>query len=1004
MIHITDGQSDNILDFISIKNIIDNNHRQSLKDNLETFEFVTFADKSFSEYLGKNNRVIVPAEDKGYQEFVIEESGKTHEDSLEAQVFASASYLLLKKAKVIDPQTFAEQTATTLVSHATNGTEWRPGIIEGSGIRTMHIEKHTNPYAFLKRIATEFGLELRFRVETNGNKVTGRYVDLVEQIGQWRGREVKLGKDLLSLKRVEKTDNIFTALKGLGPDRDDGTRLEVIVEDKEALQRWGRPDPITGELQHLWDTYEPQTNDQEMTESRLRELTENELEKRVNEVVEYEGEIADLENVPGMENKKIRFGDTVKIKDTKFNPPLYLEARVHTQERSITDKSKKKVTLGDYIEYTEEEVQSIWESIQEDIKRRLARMLITTVESSAGNTFKNGEGSTELTATVFLSGTEVDKDGTNYTYIWNKYDKRGIPVSSWNKNGKTITVTADEIDEKASFSVDIIQDSLNEVMSIGRITITNVFDGSPGENGQTTYTWVKYADDEGGKGMADSSEGKRYLGLAYNKSTATESNDPADYNWSPLYDNVNVGGRNLYIGSTQADRTITISKFGNSNLVGEIKFSDIELKNGDVVTVSAHFSNIPQGEAVKLRFDWLRDDGTYLIDADSSYFSEAGRHSYTSKVPESNEFTGLQVRVFPQIYTSDYTIEVRNEKLEKGNVATDWTPAPEDVEQDATDKANQAEENAKGHANAVGAAAYQDALNDAQDYMNANGIMQGENYNGVNITNEDGFVTARGDGLVRTVMNSSLGYVIQRRASTSSPWEDMLFFDTNGNAKYAGELQGATGTFSGRLEAQEGFFGDNLRLRDGKLEIVREDGAISMSNGMVRNGLTVVGNDPHFMTSGNAETGAFQSFVPGGTTESTSFHIYGATKGSLDGRGLSGINMEYYDVRDALGALAFQKYHFIHSARYLVFRFRKYSGSKISVHVMEGSSDDTNDRLYFEILENGTSGVEEFQVDLGVPDFKLRTVTFKIGWTHGWGDRMEFVRFIMERVFLTDFL
>uniref|UniRef100_UPI00190A34BF phage tail spike protein n=1 Tax=Virgibacillus salexigens TaxID=61016 RepID=UPI00190A34BF len=104
-------------------------------------------------------------------------------------------------------------------------------------------------------------------------------------VGQWRGREVELGKDLISLRRIEKTDNIFTALKGLGPEREDGSRLEVIVGDKEALQRWGRPDPITGESQHLWDTYEPQSNDQDMTLDRLTTLTENELEKRVNEVV-----------------------------------------------------------------------------------------------------------------------------------------------------------------------------------------------------------------------------------------------------------------------------------------------------------------------------------------------------------------------------------------------------------------------------------------------------------------------------------------------------------------------------------------------------------------------------------------------------------------------------------------------------------------------------------------------------------------------------------------------
>ncbi|MGX9933709.1 phage tail spike protein, partial [Virgibacillus salarius] len=117
--------------------------------------------------------------------------------------------------------------------------------------------------------------------------------------------------------------------------------------------------------------YEPQSTDQDMTEERLITLTENELDKRVNATVEYEADIADLEHVPGLENKKIRYGDTIKIKDTKFNPPLYLEARVHTMDRSIVDKSNKKVTLGDFIEYTEEEVHDIWNELKKEIQNKI---------------------------------------------------------------------------------------------------------------------------------------------------------------------------------------------------------------------------------------------------------------------------------------------------------------------------------------------------------------------------------------------------------------------------------------------------------------------------------------------------------------------------------------------------------------------------------------------------------------------------------------------------------
>src|SRR5690606_5488236 len=121
------------------------------------------------------------------------------------------------------------------------------------------------------------------------NKIVKRYVDLLEKVGEWQGREVEFGKDLIGIERKEDTNNIVTALIGLGPEREDGTRLEVFVEDKDAIQRWGRRNPKTGELMHIVETYEPQTEDMEMSESRLRELTENELEKRVNALVEYVG-------------------------------------------------------------------------------------------------------------------------------------------------------------------------------------------------------------------------------------------------------------------------------------------------------------------------------------------------------------------------------------------------------------------------------------------------------------------------------------------------------------------------------------------------------------------------------------------------------------------------------------------------------------------------------------------------------------------------------------------
>lgn len=66
--------------------------------------------------------------------------------------------------------------------------------------------------------------------------------------------------------------------------------------------------------------------------------------------------------------------------------------------------------------------------------------------------------------------------------------------------------------------------------------------GDPGEDGRTYYTWIRYADTASGGGISNFPDGKDYIGLAYNKDTAIESNDPDDYTWSKIKGEEGVAG------------------------------------------------------------------------------------------------------------------------------------------------------------------------------------------------------------------------------------------------------------------------------------------------------------------------------------------------------------------------------------------------------------------------------------------------------------------------------
>ena len=83
------------------------------------------------------------------------------------------------------------------------------------------------------------------------------------------------------------------------------------------------------------------------------------------------------------------------------------------------------------------------------------------IDSSAGNIFKNSQGSTALKARLYRNGEELDTGGSGKTYKWTKFDKNGVMDANFGgsgnayKTGKSITVNASEIAAKASYKCEV---------------------------------------------------------------------------------------------------------------------------------------------------------------------------------------------------------------------------------------------------------------------------------------------------------------------------------------------------------------------------------------------------------------------------------------------------------------------------------------------------------------------------------------------------------------------
>ena len=127
------------------------------------------------------------------------------------------------------------------------------------------------------------------------------------------------------------------------------------------------------------------------------------------------------------------------------------------------------------------------------------------------------------------------KDGKVY-YTWIKYadDAQGNGISN-DPAGKSFIGLAynKEAETESNTASDYSWSRFRGFDGKDGKDGTDGVPGPAGEDGKTTYTWIAYSDNADGSGMYQvPTDATKYIGIAVNKDTATESTDPADYTWS----------------------------------------------------------------------------------------------------------------------------------------------------------------------------------------------------------------------------------------------------------------------------------------------------------------------------------------------------------------------------------------------------------------------------------------------------------------------------------------
>ncbi len=353
-----------IVDFIAQSDsaVIQAVHKRDINERIETFDFTILSERT--TYMQERNRIVIQDKNGQYREFIIDRISADIEGYTEVETVAS--YLEdITKARPYAPGKLEKMTTKQALSDVLKDTGWQVSdATEYDGLRTTSWTSYQTRYDVLLQLCTTYKMMADFYIEVGSNRVDKRLVVLRKRNPLFKGKEITYGKDLTGLKRTVDFSEIKTALLCVGPEPEEGKkRLELVVKDDEAQAKYGLPG------HHNWGVYEPETEDQNMTESRLRTLGITELNKRKSEVITYEVTAVDIEKE--YKHEVINLGDMVRIKNRDFTPPLYVEAEVISEEYDLISKD---VTygFGTYKEFKESDLRSSFDRKLDAIRQKVS--------------------------------------------------------------------------------------------------------------------------------------------------------------------------------------------------------------------------------------------------------------------------------------------------------------------------------------------------------------------------------------------------------------------------------------------------------------------------------------------------------------------------------------------------------------------------------------------------------------------------------------------------------
>jgi len=407
-------REENLIDYIDIFNPED-------EESINADSILTFS--TFYKNIEKGYRILYQDRLNEWHEYIIQ-SAKTKHDSnndIFIEVYAENSFYETLGDYIEDKRP-RNSTATNALSEALAASRWEVGVVENLGLNTTSFYRCSVKDAVQNKIVKVWGGEFSTSIKVEGNKIVSRKVNIFKKRGDDHGKRFVYGKDIHEIEKVVNEEDIITALYGFGKGEEieetggHGRRIDFAdinngkkyVENNAARLKYGR-NSDKGKV-HVFGKIE---FDDITDKNELLAKTREELEKASTPKITYNATVEDLAKY-GFEYEGVKLGDTVTIIDEELG--LRLKARVIKLVKNLDDSNADKVTLGNFVETTNDLFIEAYKKIN-DFRNKEA------IWDSASKKIQDGIDAEFLNNVIDKINTEINNSG-GYVYI--SKDGKGI--------------------------------------------------------------------------------------------------------------------------------------------------------------------------------------------------------------------------------------------------------------------------------------------------------------------------------------------------------------------------------------------------------------------------------------------------------------------------------------------------------------------------------------------------------------------------------------------------